>query len=176
MHDIRQKYINSGKFLIFYALSFLVASVLYTTYLELVESQMVIKQRHLFQILEDRKNDEIFPKNIEEIALLVTKKSNETRRNIKYNFQYYPAAYMQPGKVLFQSSLLLSDVITFGDGSQAVVTQWQPLISGNGTRIGPSFLNIIVPGITFFVLPAILFWLFLLLSTLVKEKLKRRTA
>jgi hypothetical protein len=164
----KQYYYHSiQRFFLTYFFSLLVASLIYTGYLELVEAQTLIKHKEILNALA--KSIEIYkvpPNDIDALNALENPKEENGRQlkdiikteRKKHNLQYYSDAWQKPGEVLLESSLLLSDIITFGDGSQAIVSGWYPKDSDNGRRIGPSLKQIVLPGVFLLVLPAITFW------------------
>jgi len=84
----------------------------------------------LYKWFDEKKQ---IPQTIEDLASL--KNANYNPHNdtissvIKYQrtyhgFEYYPESWNRPGKILLQSSLSGSYVVTFGDGCQAVLYRW----------------------------------------------------
>ena len=52
--------------------------------------------------------------------------SNLIENQLKnYDLRYYPNAFNKPGEIILQSSVSGSYVITFGNGSQSVVSYWR---------------------------------------------------
>ena len=85
-----------------------------------------------------------------------------------YSFEYYPEGLGKPGKILFLSSLPGSFVITFGDGSRAVVSAWYPEFEdvqrSLKAKVDITFL------ITFSVIPIIIFIMLSLSERIIRRR------
>ena len=102
------------------------------------------------------------------------------------DFRYYPAAWNRPGEILLQSSVLGSYVVTFGDGSLAVLSYWdrQPrkeLINEGGLGNEEHYLRSrcalgTLPVVTLFVLLVVSFFIIVIVERIIKRKRRRASA
>jgi len=102
------------------------------------------------------------------------------------DLQYYPDAWKKPGKIIFQSSVLGSYVVTFGDGSRAVLSRYydypehqpdQPLkinkSAGKYRLQGRGFLGT-VPVLVLLVFLLVTFIILAIVERVMKKRVRQR--
>lgn len=135
------------------------------------------------------------PQNLSELVLLEYTGTGQ-RRSLssvlgfgkeRRDLKYYPDAWNRPGEILLQNSVLGSYVVTFGDGSLAVLSYYwdrQPrkeLINEGGLGNEEHYLRSrgahgTLPVVALFVLLVVSFFIIVIAERIIKRKRRRASA
>jgi hypothetical protein len=161
-----------------YIPSLFLSGVIYTFYLEAVETQTVLRHKVILKALYAGWSSENgVPQHVSELARSESLDESERKdvENVvryeskKHSLEYYPNAWNKPGKVLLESYLFGRQVVTFGDGSEAVVSRWSTRPEGIEAKHGAGYSSDLFFISTFLVLPPIIFWLIIIGIRLVQK-------
>ena len=93
----------------------IIGGLAYGSYITTVESACLVRQIIITTALrEHTKSNGALPENLSELGF----------DNKKRKMKYYPDAWNKPGKILLISSGVGSYIVTFGDGSRAVLISY----------------------------------------------------
>lgn len=137
MQNVSQKW---GKRLLFIKgllagsiLTLVILGIYCGTYAVIKQDQCMVQHIAIIDALEKHlESGQPIPQNLSELASLeyingdyrFSLSSTVSHQKDKYGFKYYPDAWKKPGRILLQSLVCGSYVITFGDGSRAIVSYW----------------------------------------------------
>ena len=95
----------------------LIGQVILGTYLLTAQDVCGVHHRTILSVLKKHvSTDGKVPQNLSDLGSF-----GQNQHDLKY----YPDAWNKPGRILLRSSVLNSYVITFGDGSIAMLTYWE---------------------------------------------------
>lgn len=167
MEKRKHKYNSIYLFFVVYIPSLFVSGLIYTLYLEAIETQTVLRHKVILKALDKSSSLENgIPKDISNLARLKSlneKEKEDIASSVdselkRHSLEYYPDSWNKPGKILLESYLFGRKVVTFGDGSEAVVSRWLNRPEGVEPKYGPRFSSDLFFISTFLVLPPIVFW------------------
>ena len=136
MADIARKWrklLASIKVFVGGCILLIICGVIYSTYVTAAQDGCIVRHKIIISTLKDHVDSGgQIPESISELAGLAYTGGNEKFKlgpSISFerernDLKYYPCAWSEPGRILLQSSVCGSYVITFGDGSLAVMSYW----------------------------------------------------
>ena len=109
--------------------------ICYPAYLRMKQDQCMVQHYIITETLKKYvdSRDQI-PGNLSELALLEYPQQYMIKENLsslisfqkkKCDLRYYPDALGDPGRIFLQSLVLGTCVVTFGNGTRAVVSRWK---------------------------------------------------
>jgi len=120
-------------FIAAWLLLLLIDSIGFKAYMSTLQGRCLVGHELIIKAIEKHiSSGEHIPVNLSELASLEFVSKAErfsiapTISTLKkrYELKYYPEAWRQPGRIFLQSSVCGSYVVTFGSGSQAVLSHW----------------------------------------------------
>ncbi|MBW8001859.1 MAG: hypothetical protein FVQ80_07520 [Planctomycetes bacterium] len=116
MKKIKRSAFLNGVFVIL--LIGLIASIIFPSYKKAKEGACLVQQRFIWKILKEHINSgNKIPSNLSKLASL-------KYRGTKYEFKYSPNSWGKAGEVLLQHSVFGTHIVTFGDGSSAILYRY----------------------------------------------------
>jgi len=121
-------------------LSFVIIGNYCGPYVVVKQGQSVVRQDFILRVLKTHiASGGQLPMNVAELGSMECTLGGQTEKipgilsleTSRYGFKYYPEAWNKPGRILLQSLVCGSYVVTFGDGSTAILSHWTSNADGN---------------------------------------------
>jgi len=151
-----------------------------------IQGGSLVNQRIIMDALKEHfKSTGQIPKKLDELFLLESDEID--KRNIYisvtserkwHDIRYYPQAWDKPDRIILESSIVDSKVVTFGNGSTAVLSRWhynfngkeldETIIKKEGYRLQSQSVSLLIIQV-FYVLLIVIF-----ISTIITQRIMKR--